>query len=189
MKILTLAAGLLAALAVGSQFLIAAPQDEAMPPMPEAMEQHRFLAKGAGEWDAALTFTGPMGDMQMAGRESVEMFGPFFQIADFSGEFMGMDFKGRATMGYDPIRGHWTSTWTDNFSPSMQVMTGEKEGNAITFTYDGVNEMGELQPGKSVITWLTDDKHTYEAYWIDGEGNAERHMAITYTRAKADGMR
>ena len=117
------------------------------------------------------------------------MFGPFYQVADFSGEFMGMPFQGRATMGYDPIREEWISTWIDTFSPTLQIMRGsyDEATNSVTLFYDGVNEMGELQPGKAVITWTSDDTHTYTAYWLDDEGNATRNMHIDYTRAKADG--
>jgi len=193
MKTLIFTVGLLSAVAVGSQLLNATPQDAGMPEMemagPQPTQEHRLLTKDVGDWDAALTFSGPMGDMQMTGKESVSMYGPFFQVSEFAGAFMGQEFFGRATMGYDPVREKWVGTWTDSSSPWMQVMYGDYDAatKSLTLLYDGVNAELQLQPGKTVLTWTGPDTRTYDAYWLDDEGNATRHMHIDYTRARTAG--
>ncbi|GJM20731.1 MAG: hypothetical protein DHS20C15_06460 [Planctomycetota bacterium] len=194
MKTLVLAAGLLTALVVGSQGLDAKPQDEEMP-MAQPGEQHRMMKAFVGDWDAALTFSSPMGEIQMQGKEKVSMFGAFYQLSEFSGDFMGIPFEGRATMGYDPIGEEWTITWIDTMSPTISIMKGDwdAESKSWTFFHTQPNEAGEIVDMKTVIAIQSDDAHTHTAYALEDDGTEVQQMHIAYTRAKtkpkADGMR
>lgn len=190
MNKLVISAGLLAALAVGAVSLRAAPQDDADPGMPQPVAQHRWLAEGVGVWDATVTMDGPEGSATMLGVETVEMFGPFIQVSHFKGEFMGMPFEGRATTGYDTIRGKFAGTWLDTMSPWITFMEGQwdEAANTLTMRYEAPNMEGVLEKMKSVITIQDADHRTYEAWVVTDEGEVPQ-MSIVYSRRKAATMR
>ena len=90
-------------------------QDESMEAMGEKpTEEHAYLKKLAGNWDAECFFYMPgMDEMTMKGSETVEMLGEFWAIADFSGDFRGFPFRGIGPSGYDPKKEKFIGTWID----------------------------------------------------------------------------
>ena len=58
----------------------------------------------------------------------------FWTVSLFESEFMGMPFRGRSTLGYDPQKKKWVGTWVDSMSPSMFVMEGgyDAAGKVLT---------------------------------------------------------
>ena len=112
-------------------------------------------------------------------------FGGFFLIEQFQGEFNSMKFKGRAQVGYCPLRQKYVSTWIDSMSPTPLVMTGnfDKEGKTLTEEGEGPNHEGKLAKLKNVYTMPDKDTMNFTMYEVK-DGKDTEMMSIVYKRKK-----
>ena len=59
------------------------------------------------------------------------MFGEFWTRSVYESDFMGQPFRGQATLGYDPEKKEYVSTWIDTMSPTFFHFTGNFEGDTL----------------------------------------------------------
>lgn len=157
---------------------------KAMTPGP----QHEMLADGVGEWKFSMkawmepdaepmVSEGPVErSMELGGRVLVEVL---------SGEFMGQPFEGIGRTGYDNLTGEWWSTWTDNMSTGLLLMTGtwDEASRTWTWTGEGTDPMtGKPQAMKMVITREGEDREVGEMWHAGPDGEMHKTMEIVYTR-------
>lgn len=150
--------------------------------------QHAMLAEGAGEWRFALrAWMEPGGEpmvsegvavrsMELGGRVSEEVV---------TSSFMGMPFEGIGRTGYDNVTGKWWSTWTDNMSTGLMVMTGtwDEAAKSWTFTGEMADPMtGEQQAMKMVVQQESKDRELVEMWQAGPDGEMVKTMEMVYER-------
>lgn len=157
---------------------------KAMTPGP----QHEMLAKGAGTWKMSLRmWEDPAGEPMLAegtAESSMELGGRVL-VEEVRSEMMGMPFEGVGRTGYDNVTGKWWSTWTDNMSTGVMVMTGTHDEASGTFEYKGemANPMtGEMMPVTMTIRNESEDRTVAEMHQPGPDGSMMRVMEIVYER-------
>ena len=90
-----------------------------MPAMPKPGPEHAVLKDEAGSWDATVeSFAAPgQPPMLSKGIETGTMVGGFWLVSDFKSEMMGQPFLGHSTLGFDPAKKKYVSTWIDSMTP------------------------------------------------------------------------
>lgn len=154
--------------------------------------QHQRLAdQFAGTWDTKMTMwmdpsAPPMTETGKS-TNTAELGGRQLRMA-FSGQMMGQPFEGMGYMGYDNIRGKYTSSWMDNMSTGTMMTDGEYDLATQTYTFRG--EMADpMQGGKAMIPFretvriVDADHHVMEMYETR-DGKEARSFMIEYTRSK-----
>jgi hypothetical protein len=106
---------------------------------------------------------------------------------EFKGKAMGQKYEGQGMVGYDNVKGQFTSVWTDNMSTGP--MTGEGTYDPATKTIkETATASCPVTPGgtkKFRTEWQLMDKNkmVYSMYGTGPEGGPEfKMMEITYTR-------
>ena len=166
-----------------------------MDPMMEAMmqagtpgEHHELLASAAGEWKAQTKFMMQPGqfDEGVGSMHSKPILGGRYTYATFKSDFMGMPFEGVAINGYDNIKQEYFSIWIDSMSTGVMHMTGQMEGDTITFhgTTQFPEPMGEVEMKMEVTHPNEDTMH--DSFYKKLDGEWVKDGEITYTRVSTD---
>lgn len=150
-------------------------------------EQHKQLATMAGSWDVAAKFWhpgAPPGEMKGAAEVKTILDGRYVH-EEFSGDFMGMPFRGVGLTGYDNTRKKYLTTWVDNMGTTIMYMTGAYDAASKSFTYEGQYPdpmTGKDKPMRIVMKVVDDNKHVSEFFDPAPGGKWNRTMEMTYTR-------
>lgn len=155
---------------------------DAQPPTPKPGPEHEALKKFAGDWDATVAF---MGNESKGTYHSQVALGGFWLIGNFQGEFGGAKFEGRATMGYDPAKKKYVSSWVDSMGPSITTGEGsfDADGKIYTETGEGTGPDGKPMKVKSVYAFSDADNMTLTMYNV-ADGKEQEFFKITYKRKK-----
>jgi hypothetical protein len=164
------------------------PEAPGMPPMPKPGPEHAVLKEHAGVWDATVeSFMAPgQPPVLSKGIETGTMVGDFWLVSDFKTEIMGTPFTGRGTLGFDPAKKKYVSSWVDSMTPTLSL--GESHYDAATRTFtgwlDGLDYAGK--PAKiKAVTVLKDPATRVFTMSLPGpDGKEMTAMRITYTRRK-----
>lgn len=147
-------------------------------------EEHEFLKKMEGTWNAKTTFwMDPSADpMVSEGKMEGELIlGGRFLVSKYSGETPWGPFEGMAIDGYDRIRKHYTGLWIDSMGTPMMTFTGSVDGNVRTMTSKMACPTGDESDYKGVTTIVSDTEYKYESFQVK-DGNEFRSMEIVYTK-------
>lgn len=151
-------------------------------------ENHEVLQPLVGGWSHELTFwqrpgAEPM-TMTATSEASWVMDGRYVQ-ADYTGDFMGMPFRGRDMIGYDNGKGKYFSVWVDNMSTGPMDAWGTYDAETRTLTLEGSSvdpvSGGEIEQ-KSTLKILEDGSLLYESFMDAGDGEMFKHMEIRSTK-------
>ena len=149
-------------------------------------EQHKQLAQGAGNWEFTAKFwMAPGGEpMTTTGTSERQMImdGRVMQ-EEVTSQMMGEPFKGMALIGYDNVRQHYWSTWTDNMSTSLMQMTGHCAESACNFFGSYVDPAdGKVKHSRSTIRFEGKGKEVHQAYEYTPDGTEWKSMEFVYTK-------
>lgn len=103
----------------------------------------------------------------------------------YTGDFMGMPFKGMGISGYDNVQKKYVTAWLDNLSTGIMLFTGTADASGKIFNYTGdyADPMtGKLQKMRSVMKIVGDKAHIFEMYGPGEDGKEFKMMEITHTR-------
>ncbi|MEO6065582.1 MAG: DUF1579 domain-containing protein [Lysobacterales bacterium] len=150
--------------------------------------QHEQLAGMVGEWDAKVSmWMDPAAPAQTStGIEvSSSMYDGKFIQSKFTGTYAGQPFEGTSLMGYDNVRGKYTSTWHDSTGTGIFMAMGDYDPATRTYTLRGSMadpmKPSELTPVRQVIRIVDNNHHEFEWHETHG-GNEMKTMEISYTR-------
>jgi hypothetical protein len=160
------------------------PEMEAMMKAMQPGENHKHLARYAGNW----TFTNKMwmDPSQPPSESSGTMHGEMilggrYAQTHWQGNFMGMPFEGRGTEAYDNMSKQYVSSWIDNMGTGILLSTGtcENDGKVCTMSGDMLDPMsGQKVTLRSVVTWLDDNSFRMEMYGKDPAGKEFKTMEM-----------
>ena len=153
-------------------------------------EHHAHLKQLVGTFDVDVEMTMTPGApvQKSKGKTNSEMLldGRYLG-GEFSGDMMGMPFRGMSLMGYDNIKKKYFSAWIDSMSTGLMLFDGKCDDGGKVFTFTGEYD-DPITKRKSKIRQvtkvITPDKHTFEWFETPEGGQEFRSMLITYTRTK-----
>jgi hypothetical protein len=163
---------------------------EAMAKAGSPGEQHKHLARMAGDWTYTSKAWMAPGQPPVDSNGTMHadlLLGGRYVEHHWKGDFMGMPFEGRGTEGYDNMSKQYISSWIDNMSTGIMMSTGscDAAGNVCTLTGDSMDPMsGQKMTMKTVITWNGNDSFKNEMFVKDPSGNEMKMMEIVATRKK-----
>ncbi len=149
---------------------------------------HEQLAVFVGEWDAQVTmWMDPAAPPQVskATESATAVYDGRFVQTRFNGSYQGQPFEGTSVMGYDNVRGKYTSTWFDSMSTGIFLSMGDYDAATRTYTLRGTMadpmKPSELTPVRIDIQMVDADHHTFS--WHEARaGKDVKTMEIAYTR-------
>jgi len=151
-------------------------------------EQHKRLARMAGDW----TFTNKMWmapgqpPMDSTGTMHAEtVLGGRYVQTTWTGNMMGMPFEGHGTEGYDNLTKQHVSTWMDNMGTGIMYSTGtcDDSGNKCSMKGDMVDPMtGKPSYMRTEITWMDANTFKNEMYGPGPDGKEFKWMEIVVKR-------
>jgi hypothetical protein len=155
--------------------------------IPEATHEHRLLKEHVGTWKVACTYfmdpTKP--PMEVTATETIEMLGEFWTRSVFRADIGGFMMEGSATVGYDPEKGKWVSTWIDNGIPFLFYFEGDLDESigALEMTGTGPSPIdGGPTTYRTVETVIGPDERTVDLFFTLPAGDEVQMFAYTYTR-------
>ena len=157
------------------------------PPQPTA--EHKLLREHAGVWNVDCTFymDPAQPPMEVKAKETIEMFGNFWTRSAFEADMFGMPFKGSATLGYDPEKEQYVSTWIDTMSPTFFHFTGDFDKSGKVLEMRGRAFDCHL---KQETNYRTREEHkgpdsfTLEMFMELPDGKEVKMFEHSYSRAK-----
>jgi len=161
----------------------AAPEPPSMA-MPVATPQHKQLQKGVGTWEGTLTMFMPgIPAAPIPARDVVEPIGAYWTQSRFTCNFMGMDFLGTGTMGYDPVLDRYVGTWINNMTSELAVMNGEMDpaGKTLIMRFNARDpQTGNVVPHRIETSF---GENSYTSTFFHGHGAGVKAMVIEMKRA------
>jgi len=125
--------------------------------------------------------------MESKATEVVEALGGFWTIGRFEGQVMGQAFSGVATLGFDPTRNCYVTTWVDSMMPQLWFMEGNLDEGGKSFKFEGP---GPDFTGEGTTTWKiefdlkSDDEQVMRMFAKTPDGSFFMTMENTYHRRK-----
>ena len=142
-------------------------------------KMHELLAKNVGSWDGEMTMWMSSGSKPMKNTgtwTSTMIMGGRYEQSTHTSNFMGMDFNGVSTTGYDNARKVFINTWIDNMGTG--IMYSEGVWNEKTKSIEFKGKMTDCTKNKvvdfrQVITWIDDTHQKMEMYMPDPKTGKE----------------
>lgn len=137
-------------------------------------EEHKRLAKLAGEWEV-------VGEGSTGTSVYKMVLGGMWLESSFKGTFGGVDFEGKGLDTYDAAKKKYVSIWCDSMSATPMILEGnyDKEGKKLIMEGDGVGPDGSAMKFKSVTEYSDDNTMTFSL-----SGNDQEMVKLTYKRKK-----
>jgi uncharacterized protein DUF1579 len=164
------------------------PEMEAMMKAMSPGEQHKHLARLAGDW----TFTNKMwmAPGQPPSESSGTMHGETildgrYVQSVWKGNMMGMPFEGHGTDGYDNVAKKYVSSWIDNMGTGILYSTGscDTDGHKCETKGSMMDPMtGKDSYMRSVISWTGNDSFVMEMFGPDPSGKEFKWMEMSVKR-------
>ena len=151
-------------------------------------ENHRFLAKYAGDWDVDVTYwtaPGAPPTKSAAAFKGASRLGGRYVMMDFSGFMMGQPFEGIWLVGFDNLEQKYNTLWIDNTSTSFFITKGTREGNVISESGSWPDPVsGRTMQVKARTTWVSNDEFRYEPSMVLADGSEHKGMEFSSKRRK-----
>ena len=153
-------------------------------------EQHKMLALENGVWNEEMTMWMEPGAEPMKNTMTAEakmIYGDRFQETVHKGDFMGMPFEGKSTLAYNKASQEYTSTWIDNMSTGIMVITGKYDEATKTINFSGTTVdpvTKKEKPIRETYTIVDENTRKMEMFDVDYSGKEYKSMEIIMTRKK-----
>ena len=170
-------------------------QPEGMPSMEDMMkaaapgENHAYLLKSCGTWDAVIKefdpMTGKVASENKGKAVVTSILGGRFTQTSYTGSMMGTKFEGMGLYGYDNSEKKFTGIWCDTMGTSMMTSRGELSADKKVLTWASTMTMpdGTKMETKEVQTMADDNNMSFSMFMKMGDKEAKM-MEIVYTRSK-----
>ena len=144
---------------------------------------HEFLVQFAGVWD---TSTSIMGMEPTLGTATYKMIlGNRYLDGTHDGNFMGIPFEGRLTIGYDNYKHKFLASYIDNLGTSMRPAEGmlNRKGNLLSLwgTMDEWMTDEHDKPVKYTYACIDNNHFVFEVHDL-ALGEQSKVITVTYTR-------
>jgi len=150
-------------------------------------DAHAELTRMAGQWDVhyRMRWTPDAEWMETTGQaEMKSLLGGRYMLESVKFEMMGTPMEGMNLMGYDKMKGEYTSLWADSMSTWWVTSRGkEQKDGSIDFRGTMVDVAGE-RPFRMVVRHESDDLIRGEMYDTIPPHGEIKVMEMTSKRRK-----
>ena len=151
-------------------------------------ESHKLLDVFVGQWKHTVTWMSPEAKPEKSQGTTANrwIMGNRFLYQDVKGQSMGKPFEGIGIIGYDNVRGEYTSMWLDNMGTG--IMTATSQFNSAKKTLKETGSFSCPMTGEKNKTFRAEWKiintnhYAYEMYTKDKDGKEFKSLEITYER-------
>lgn len=151
-------------------------------------EQHKLLEKFEGDFavKGKIWFVPDQPPVESTGEARLRtiMGGRYLQER-YEADLAGAEYQGQGIVGFDTVKGRYTSTWIDSQSTFITHMEGSADaaGTVLTMTgsapqADGVHQM-------KIVWSIRADGHTAVFFDVDAAGKETKTMELDYTKIAA----
>lgn len=148
--------------------------------------EHELLAEMAGTWTVKSRFWMAPGSPPMESSGTAErsiIYGGRILVEEFTSEWQGQKFEGRAETGFDRVAGSYWSTWVDSMSTGIMVSSGRCSDNSCEFRGSFNDPMTGGPKTMRMTLRIEGDREIHEAFESKPEGEFKT-MELVYTRVK-----
>ena len=153
---------------------------------------HQMMASWDGTWNGDMTmwhYDGAPAEKMTGTAVNKMILGGRYQESTHSGNMMGMPFEGRSLLAYDNADKKFVSSWVDNWSTGIMIMTGTWDETTKSMTLTGtmpdINRPGKECHFKEKFTIIDDNTHHMEMWGPDPKtGKEYKMMEMRMTRKK-----
>ena len=153
-------------------------------------EQHKMLILDSGTWNEEMTMwmkPGAEPTKNTMTAETKMIYGDRYQETIHKGDFMGMPFEGRSTLAFNKASQEYTSTWIDNMSTGIMVISGKYDEATKTINFSGTTVdpvTKKEKPIRETYTIVDENTRKMEMFDVDYTGKEYKSMEIIMTRKK-----
>jgi hypothetical protein len=150
-------------------------------------EMHKMMASWDGEWAETITmWMDPEAPPTKSEASCVNrmIMGGRYQESVHTGNFGGMPFEGRSTVGFDNAMNKFVSTWVDNMGSGIMYMEGDwdEETSSITFLGTSIDPTtGEKMDVEELFRVVDEKTQQMEMYMVVGDEKIKT-MEIEFKR-------
>lgn len=150
---------------------------------PKPTEQHEWMKRYLGTWEATVTVMGSESPATCIVRS---LHGGLWNISEFEGSMMGAPFTGTELLGYDPEKKTFITVWVDSTSATFSTMEGHYDAEADKLVMKGESIGMDGQPAvmTNVTEFPTKDTMVYTMNVPGPDGVEFPMMTIDYKRKK-----
>lgn len=157
------------------------------PQMPQPTREHHLLKEHVGTWRVECKYfmdpTEP--PFEVVATETIEMVGDFWSQSRFRADMGDFVLEGSSTVGFDPDKGKWVSTWIDNANPALFHFEGDldEEAGALEMIGRGPSPVNEEDTTyRSVERVVDENTRTLDMFVTLPTGDELQMFAYTYHR-------
>jgi hypothetical protein len=175
-------------------------QDEMMKKwmeMAAPTENHKWLGTLVGDWDVTMQMStcptpeNPKPEQPPPSKGSAsfrwQLEGKWL-AQEFSGEMMGMTFKGFGLWGYDNYRKQFVGSWVDSMSMGMGTMTGQLDASKKVLTTEGLMDDPSMDRKDKKVRYVhrtvDADSFVFEMHDLEIGAPNTKVMELSYKRKK-----
>ena len=154
-------------------------------------EQHKVLEPLVGKWNYSMRWwkaPDAPPEESTGTSENAWIMGGRFVEQKVMGQAMGQPFEGTGTIGYDNVRGEYTTIWFSNMNTGIMNVSGQYDPATKTLTDKGTFSCpitGEKNmPYHSEWKIVDNDHNTYVSYSVGPDRKEFKSMEISYTRTQ-----
>lgn len=150
--------------------------------------EHQWLAKSAGNWEAEISFHAPDGSVTSTSpgikAETKMILGGRYQHSTYKGNMDGMPFEGMNTMAFDNSRKVYISTWIDNMGTGLMYAEGnfDKDNKVMTFKGTATDASSGKQIEFREVFTIVDDNNQMMEMYDTKDGKETKTMSIKLVR-------
>mgnify|MGYP001819074118 CR=1 FL=1 len=152
-----------------------------------AVPEHAEVKRKAGVWKVKCTYYmgGAADPIEVNGREKGEMLGDLWCNSRFEADMLGSPLVGNGSLGFDPVKQKYVSTWKDSAMPFLYTFEGDLDSDTgvlmmVGQNYDPVR--GCQATYRSRIEFISEDEHVLELSIDVPESLPIRVLRYHYTR-------
>jgi hypothetical protein len=154
----------------------------------ETQMEHQWLQRMAGEWSWEMEAEGEPGEppIRDSGTESVRSLHGVWVLCESTGPTPDGDIATSImTVGYDPARERFISTFISSVMTHMWICDGALEGDLLTLNAEGPSYTGEAGMAKyrDTIEMRSDDYRVHTSSYQRADGGWHQFMTTHYRRS------
>lgn len=151
--------------------------------------EHQRLATLKGSWKVTSTFWSDPAKKPETSKGSATftpVLGGRFIKQEYKGSAMGMKMAGLGYLGYDNMKGAYTSSWMDSLSTTSYASEGSYDSTQKTWTF--ISEVacpfanGEKMAVKDVLKIVDKNHLLFEVFQTRPDGNEMKVLELKYSR-------
>ena len=147
---------------------------------------HKMMASWNGTWEGDVSMWMTPGAPEQKSKSTAVnkmVMGGRYQVANHSGNMMGMPFEGMSTVAYDNAKKVFISTWIDNMGTGLMTLQGPWDDATKTVTLKGK----VVEPGsgdgrevdvREIFKIVDNDHQVMEMFGTGPDGKEFKWMEI-----------